>query len=398
MKKILIFTAALLALAACNKDDIKEINRGQAIDFRMPLIKATEYTTNNIDRFVVTAFTENGNLYFEDVTFTKNGEYFTSEHPYYWPATESLTFYAYNPNGTKLEDLDEDHVEDFVVDNTGVKISKYTPDPSISEQLDIIVATATGDKSNEQNGIEIKFQHQLSNIEVRALNTNEAYTFSIKGVRIAKVYPTGNLNNGLWEETGNLTTYQVDYTEPMTVTEDVSLLGDEGDNAMLIPQYTKAWDVKNNPKNSLEVNVPEATENDTEGETGDETGDETGGETEEPYVGSYISILIQINQIIQNEGENPTTRRVYPSSTDDENEENEYAWLAIPVEFTWEPGYKYVYTLNLGTGGGYVDPDQDPNVDIVEKPGEKILGGAMKFDAQQSNLGWSWNPTYYLEN
>lgn len=385
MKKILIFTAALLALAACNKDDIKEINRGQAIDFRMPLTKATEYTTNNINCFVVTAFTENGNLYFEDVTFTKNGEYFTSEDSYYWPATESLTFYAYNPNGTDLTGL--------VVDKTGVKISNYNPSKSISEQLDIIVATATGDKSNEQNGIEIKFQHQLSNIEVRALNTNEAYTFSIKGVRIANVYPTGNLNNGLWEETGDLTTYQVDYTEPMTVTEDVSLLGDEGDNAMLIPQYTKAWDVKNNPTNSLEVNVPEATENDTEGEgdgeTCDETGDETGGETEEPYVGSYISILVQINQIIQNEGEDPTTRRVYPAKTD-------YAWLAIPVEFNWEPGYKYVYTLNLGTGGGYVDPVQDPDEDIVEEPGEKILGGAMKFDAQESDLGWFWN-NYYPE-
>lgn len=383
MKKILIFTAALLALAACNKDDIKEINRGQAIDFRMPLTKATEYTTADIKNFKVTAFTKNGNLYFENVTFTKNGEYFTSEHPYYWPATESLTFYAYNPNGNDLTGL--------VVDQTGVNISNYTPSTSISEQLDIIVATATGDKSNEQNGIEIKFQHQLSNIEVRALNTNEAYTFSIKGVRIANVYPTGNLNNGLWEETGNLTTYQVDYTQPRTVTKDVSLLGNEGDNAMLIPQYTKAWDVKNNPNNSLEVNVPEATENDTEGEedgeTGDETsgetGGETGGETEEPYVGSYISILVQINQIIKNEGENPTTRRVYPAKTD-------YAWLAIPVEFKWEPGYKYVYTLNLGTGGGYVDPDQDPNVDIVEKPGDKILGGAMKFDAQQSNLGWNW--------
>ena len=59
-------------------------------------------------------------------------------------------------------------------------------------------------------------------------------------------------------------------------------------------------------------------------------------------IGSYISILVQINRVVDNK----TTVQVYPKG-----EEVGYAWMAAPVAFNWTAGYKYVITLDLGKGG-----------------------------------------------
>ena len=35
--------------------------------------------------------------------------------------------------------------------------------------------------------------------------------------------------------------------------------------------------------------------------------------------------------------------------------------LAIPADFTWEQGKKYIYTFVFGKGNGGYDPDPDPS-------------------------------------
>jgi len=39
-----------------------------------------------------------------------------------------------------------------------------------------------------------------------------------------------------------------------------------------------------------------------------------------------------------------------------------YAYVAVPVDIDWKPGYKYTYTLNFSKDGiGKVDPKQPAN-------------------------------------
>ena len=58
--------------------------------------------------------------------------------------------------------------------------------------------------------------------------------------------------------------------------------------------------------------------------------------------------------------------------------------MAIPVEFIWESGKKYVYTLDFSEGAGRVDPT-DPGVAVTPdgvtdpKKGNPILGTRIKF-------------------
>lgn len=361
MKKILIIAASILFISACNKYEIKDQNKGQAIDFRVALeTKATEITTTNLTEFYVTALKEDGSIYFEDLLFTKKevSGYFESGQKYYWPADGNLHFYAYYPGSSNA----------LNISGTLKQITDYNAVSDITKQTDIIIAKATGNKTaNQETGVELEFAHQLSQVEIKAVNNNAAYTYSIKGVKIANVNTVGSLDfSGTSTEWVSKTPrdYVIEYPEAKTISSVPETLMS---NAMLIPQNTEAWVV--NPEEVTPEETPEG--GDTPAEQAEE-GDN---------IGSYISILVQINRVVDDQ----TTARVYPKGA-----KVEYAWMAAPVAFNWVAGYKYVITLDLGKGGGYEDPDNDVTDDDVEK----VLGGQMKFDVSV----YSWYRTDYGQN
>lgn len=344
MKKYIIITAlSLIGLAACTKDTVKDVNTGKSIDFRAALdTKGSEVTTSNLTGFYVTSLTENGAVYFTDESFTKNGDYFESATKYYWPAEESLNFFAYSPAASVLGE----NVA-VTVNSAAKTLTGYVPSSDISSQLDIVIAKATGNKAgNENTGVFLNFLHQLSQVEVRALNENAGFNYSVKGIKIMNVASGGDLDFSVttsWTPSSEITNYVVEHATAITLgTESVSLMPAEDDNAMLIPQTTAAWDIEN----------------------GDDTN--TGK-------GSYLAVNVQV-----------TTKDgsvVFPSSGD-------YGWVAYPVAFEWNPGYKYIYTLNFTEGAGYVDPENTPdNPEDPYKPGGEVLGGQMTFTADIE--GWT---------
>lgn len=347
MKKYIIITAlSLIGLAACTKDTIKDVNTGKSIDFRAALdTKGSEVTTSNLAGFYVTSLTESGAVYFTDESFTKNGDYFESSTKYYWPAEESLNFYAYSPAANVLgEDVE------ITVNSEAKTLTGYVPSSDISSQLDIVIAKAAGNKAvNENTGVFLQFLHQLSQVEVRALNENDGFNYSVKGIKIMNVASGGDLDFSVttkWTPSAVLTSYTVEHDTAVELeTESVSLMPTDGDNAMLIPQTTAAWDIEN-----------DAATNSSKG--------------------SYLAVNVQI-----------TTKdgsRVFPSSGD-------YGWVAYPIGFEWEPGYKYIYTLNFTEGAGYVDPENTPyDPENPYQPGDDVLGGQMTFEADIESW-WSNN-------
>lgn len=337
MKKILIL-AIVLILSACSKDNLKDINKGQPIDFRMAVTKA-EHTTLNLESFKVIAFKDDGEIYFKDVVFNNEGGTFKSTTSYYWPVEGNLHFCAYTGC---------DHPEfefDIKMKSISVKVSGVD---ASSGDTDIIVAKAKGNKKdNEESGIELLFEHQLSKVEIRVQNTNESYKYSIKGVRIANVYGSGSLDdskNVVWETGGkdasgndvSKFTYKYQIEEdgnPVPCSEEPIMLK----NWIVIPQTTEEWQEKKSSP------------------------------------GSYVSLLMQINQVVSNNDGEQTLRRVYPPITEDENDD-EFQWVATPIAFSWSKGYKYIYTIDLGNGGGITDPEIGGN----QEP-QPIFGGEIRF-------------------
>ena len=329
MKKAILFVAgATLALASCSKEDTSDVNVGRGIDFRASFTgtRAVETTTANLKSFYVTAF---GATQFSDVEFKQNGSFFTSAVDYYWPSdNSSVSFFAYAPSKTALGGS-------WSIRSNSKQISNFKPKANIDQQLDFIVASATGSMADQATGVDLEFSHILSQIGIRAKNSGDLL-YKVNGVKIGSVVGTGSYNAQTSRWTPSTTASakaeyavslingaEIDLTDTA-----VSLMGDGG-NAMLIPQTLTAWDPKNEPANDSK--------------------------------GAYLAVSVNIS--------NDNGDVLYPR----DGGNNDFAWVAVPIDTEWQAGHKYIYTIDFSAGAGYVDPD-DP-----DEPGVKVLGDPIKF-------------------
>ena len=342
MKKTIITLAALplVMLAACSSEDEPvDSQRSQtvpeAISFRPAMAgvsRATEVTNANLPSVNVTALL-NGQNYFTDLLFSKDGSgYYNSEKSYYWPGdSTTLKFYAYYP---AVQDMGAE----VTINKDTQEVANFEVADSIGEQIDFITATNSGRRSQyEKSGVPLEFKHRLAQIELRAKTDNKNYVYSIAGVRLGRMEYLGTFNmaDSSWTlDDWHDTKVWTSFMEPTTLTsEPVSIMGTAG-NAMMLPQQLRAWDYQNDPDNVARE--------------------------------AYFSVLIRITS--------DTGVTIYPFPSNKRHIATPiegYAWASIPVDTKWEQGKKYIYTLDFTEGAGVVDPD-DPT------PGKRVLGDVIK--------------------
>lgn len=337
MKKQLFFAAiaAAVAMTSCSNDETLSVNTGEGITFRTPAVtRATEATTENLIEFNVTALNVSNQNYFTNVTFSKQlDSSYSSETNYFWPGNNSfLYFYAYAPT----------ELSSYVTIDSSAKQIEFTPENEIGNQVDFIAATALGNKeNNEGTGVALNFGHKLSQIVIKAKNNNtDAYTFKVRQVKIGSVAKSGsyNFDNDSWIFNIEKATYTASELASEVVLNGTAqnLTTDADGSFMLVPQQLTAWDPSEGADDS----------------------------------GSFISVLLNISTV--------DGAQIYPSKQDG------YGWVAVPVSTKWEKGKKYVYTLQFGNGGGYVDPE-DP--DDGWNPGDQIFGEPIYFTVNEFSWG-----------
>lgn len=331
-KLLFAFAVLGLGMASCAQDEAVSENKGNAISFRPAMgTRATETTNANLSDIKVAAFLGD-ETFFEPLDFIKGSDsFFTSSPEYHWPGDDAeLSFYAYAPA----------NLSGVTLTPTEKTLTDFSPAASIADQIDFITSNATGTRSaNEASGVELTFDHRLVQIEIRAKADNEAYTFKISGIRIGEPVAKGSFDFGTnaWTLGSNKAIYEETYANPLTLTANAqNIMGTEG-NAMLLPQQLVAWDPTGDASNTS--------------------------------AGAYLSVKLQVNTA--------AGAQVYPFNTN-----TDCQWAAIPINTNWEPGKKYIYTLDLSHGAGYVDP-HDP------EPGTPVLGGPIKFTVNVVD----WNDT-----
>lgn len=355
MKRLLILTGvAVLAIASCARDEIKTVNKGHAIDFKVVETKGdVKQYAYDMDHFYVTAFnlTTDGQTltgvtpFFTDAYFGRLGEYFTSNPAYYWPADGSpLLFFAYTPGA----------------DNTGAtvtinsekqEISDFAPVADINQQVDLMTAVGYGNKDNEATGVDLNFNHRLARIQVQAYENNAEYNYSVAGVRLVNFASKGTLNitanTNEWTLEDEKTTYSMEYADNVinissgskTLMYNSYSERDYND-ALVLPQTLTAWNPETDPNNDAE--------------------------------GAYIAIKLQIKAAASG-------TQIFPAAA------GEYGWAAVPVPdgLVLTAGNVYAFSLNLTTGAGYIDPeDKDPEDDITET----ILGDDIMFTLKVNDV------------
>ncbi len=317
MKKIMLLTSvAVMALTSCSDDEMKDVNRGRAIDFRAETAsRASEETAASLSSFYASAY--NGNaIYdgFEEELFTKTDGFFYSVTNHYWPEDENqtLSFIAYSPattaNGGVLNGT-------LALTKTNLTLAGFAPRYDVAKQVDFVHGTATGTKkANEKSGVSLNFKHALSQVEIKAKNGG-FNKYTIAGIKIVGAYNAADydMSKG-WTTAGKTKgSYKVLYDEPVVLqatTSETSLMGEAG-TAMLVPQQLTAW-----------VNTDE---NNAAG-------------------GAYIAVKLNLKD---NDG-----KLLFPKDAD----QDAYGWVAVPIDTKWEAGKKYIYTLDFSTGAGVVAP------------------------------------------
>lgn len=333
----LLMVVIVFAVASCVRDTLKETNNGSAIDFRMATqTRASESTASDIVTFYVTAqmdgFEKN---YFTDVPYIRGvNDVFLSSEPYYWPASGELNFYAYTPS---LDSFGSDVQLEFDPDSR--KIRNFVTASTFKDQIDFLVANQSASKADGAVGVELCFEHKLSQIEVHAKNANSAYRYSIKGVMIGGMASEGDFNFSpargeedwiIDEQAEPVSVYEIYDNVNEIGTFARNIMGVDG-NAMLIPQQLTPWDPA------------------------------TGK-------GAYIAVYAQIKTA--------QGAMVYPRPTEGVVSEG-YDWLVVPIDTKWEAGYKYVYTLDFSNGAG------------TDLNGVRVLGDKIHFSVDEI----LWNTT-----
>ena len=364
-KAFYMMAAAAIALSSCSSEETTDVAKSSTITFRTNVglnSRGAELTSDNLQEMWVSAFYQsNGKSYFDDQKFTKETGTGTStfipESPQYWQEGRTYKFVAISPEKTTWPVTP-------TITKDQVTCADFAPATTITEQKDLIIgAVDATSKNHDTEGVALTLNHILSQIQIKVKSDNEHILYRIKGIRIYNVakdkgtltYTTTD-NKANWDlNAGQKVTYT--YTFPKVIELDgktdgvkEAVLTGENGGAMIIPQDITPWD-------------------------GNKVTDQA------PYNGgTYISLLLNVKAV-------KGTGYMYPAGAQGENS---YGWVAVAVPNNkWEIGNKYIYTLDMSTGCGKVDPvdpEEDPKNPVV-KPGqegnpgkgENIFGDVIKF-------------------
>ena len=350
MKRSYIHSVALLLLlVSCSQDQVLDLQHDTPIAFRLVMdrqTKAVSNTASNLLTFNVTAWKEGGSVpYIDHDDFDRGSDdSFTSAGNYYWPSTGTITFYAYAPkaeSGNGLTFIDE---KTFAVE----------PLADTDSQKDLVFAKNSGNKAdNGASGVELNFRHAMSQIRINVKNSNDAIGFNVTGWKIVGVDGSAvfsfddsventnttaqnsqnTISRSAWSDNDD---FDASYSKTFTskeITSTSSTWGALDGSAILIPQVApKATSYANSVMN-----------------------------------GAYIAI--------QYEAFNAANGHAIVDAD---------TWGCWPVDFSWDPGFRYNYVIDLSefgfeeSGSGSLNPIMS---------GAKISFVEVKVDSWQPEWG-----------
>ena len=343
-----------LLLAACSSDSA-DVAAGDsssaAIRFHSSLQGMTRSTyksdLSNLTAFKVAAVSQVDppSVYFTpmEVTHESDGSW-KSSITYYWPP-QPLNFYAYAPT-------------DLPVTITGAaqQLAGYTTASKAADQQDIITAWGYGVRAQapETNGpVALNFRHALCQVEIRASNPSDT-RIAVLGVKLCRIPSTGTMS--IQQNADDAPTWVTDKnSEQDYVIKGNRSVAASDKRALVIMQNSATVHSLMFGQDGW-LMIPQTLSPWTAGPKAD---------------GAYISVLCQIND--------GSGRQLYPS------EEGKFGYTSVPINTTWLPGRRYIYTLNFfadGGSAGLIDPNptspDDPNhedEDIDITPGGDRQGG-----------------------
>lgn len=359
MKKLglLVLSSAAMFAACTSETDVQNVSPKDAISFNTTLkgVTRTVYTNETFDKFKVVALGGTSDENFIDDVVKVSASKWATKDIHEWPTekTKQLSFFAYAPS-----DLIED-AKTAITDNSQ-KLENFTPQKYLTDQQDIVTAFNKGSQDGNPNGVNLKFRHALTQIEILATNEDVLrYKVEVLGSKLVRVKSKGTMtfskdaNAASSWSVDNGTTQSFGDKLPASITLDATpqRVMTDGNNWMMLPQQLTEWDKTTN--------------------------------------GTYIAVLLRISKA--------DGSPIYPTKKTGNVSAN-FAYAAIPISTNWVLGHKYTYTLKFfgkGGGAGFIpddltnpnlgagnDPDVDENPDTGKTTGDAIIDGIINFNVE----------------
>ena len=321
MKKKGLFVmaaACLLAATSCSQDELagsSPLSGNEIVPtacMREVATKAVETKITNLGKFTVNAFQSGEANYMNNVEYTTsdNGSsWTTAAGKFFWPVEGDLHLYGYAPaapgkNGT------------FKIDKDAQTLTDFVPFETAAAQQDFVYSKSTGNNAtNGTTGVELNFQHALTEISVAAKNSNTAYTVKVTGVKLGNVktkgtftFPSIENSAASWtlsSATADVGSYETTWSTASVLTNSVSTLDESNVPFMILPQQLEKSDKA----------------------------------SEKAYLALKVNITMQGGKVIRD------------------------GWAYIGLNTNWEMGKHYTYTVDFFDGAG-----QDEN-------GKQIISG-----------------------
>ena len=307
MKKKGLFVmaaACLLAATSCSQDEVtgNGVSSRNEIGFNTTVgTRAVETKITNLGKFTVNAFQAGETNYMKNVEYTTsdNGSsWTTAAGKFFWPVEGDLHLYGYAPavpgaSGT------------FKIDKDAQTLTDFVPFATAAQQQDFVYAKSTGNNAtNGTTGVELNFQHALTEISVAAKNSNTAYTVKVTGVKLGNVKTKGTFtfpsianSAASWtlsDAAENVGSYETTWNTASALTGSVSTLDKANVAFMLLPQQLEKSDKA----------------------------------SEKAYLALKVNITMQGGKVIRD------------------------GWAYIGLNTNWEMGKHYTYTVDFSDGAG----------------------------------------------
>lgn len=222
-----ILATFALALSSCSADDSPTDIPTSKSDRQIRFGASTEMsradiTTNNLTSFNVYAYTGTATspkVFMDNVTVTKNATNVWTYSPVeYWPAKESVDFYAYAPAG-------------WLGSATPVVPIPYDNSEAVTDIVYAVNPNLTGNTGSPNAQVLFNFRHALSKVTVKLSSTNTTLQVKVTNVALAHISTKGNFHFPGISTSGDVTPNSVghwtDQNTPSTYIYHMSQAADD---------------------------------------------------------------------------------------------------------------------------------------------------------------------------
>lgn len=231
----IVLGCVAMSVSCSNSEEVDAVGETgtRAISFaaNTEFSRAGDITTNNLKSFNVYAYTgspESPAILMNNVTVTKNGSNAWTYSPTaYWPAKESVDFYAFAPAA-------------WVGKSSPLGPVAYESYPGTDDIIYAVCTDMTGGTVNPQ--VVLNFRHALSKVTVKMRSSDANLQVKVSNVVMANIMTKGNFYFPAQSTTGAQTADNVgtwaDQNTPMTYVYHISQAPDD-----LITLTTTATDM-----------------------------------------------------------------------------------------------------------------------------------------------------------